>query len=238
MPLAKRAYVAAVRSVRPLVSGLGLLSVLERRGQSDTRARWARSLFAIHDVDDMVKLDLPWWTMDAIEKVDAYLSQHPGARVFEYGSGASTVWLSKRAASVTSIENDRGWFDVISRKIHGIQNIELMLVEPDAKPHPDARFASEKAGWRDKTFHDFVHAIDRLEGRFDVIVIDGRARPACLEHATPRLADDGLIVFDNTGRAAYRRAIAASPLRAERTTGLTACLPYSDETTLLTRAAA
>jgi len=69
-----------------------------------------------------------------------------------------------------------------------------------------------------------------------LIVIDGRARPACLHHALPRLKKDGMILFANSHRRPYRRAIAEAPLKAIRTRGLTACLPYPDETTLLQRA--
>jgi len=42
-----------------------------------------------------------------------------------------------------------------------------------------------------------------------------------------------MILFDNSQRARYRTAIAASGLKAQMYRGLTACLPYPDETTLL-----
>jgi hypothetical protein len=44
-----------------------------------------------------------------------------------------------------------------------------------------------------------------------------------------------MIVFDNSKRAPYRRAIARSGLNAQTLDGLAACLPYPDSTTLLTR---
>ncbi len=233
MAFVKRGYVAAVRAARPIANSIGLISALERAAQRHPAARWGRSLFAIHDIDDMVQLDLPWWTMDAIDKVDAFLRVRPRAQVFEYGSGASTIWLAKRSGSVKSVEHDNKWYPIVREKLANFSNAELTLVSTDPVPHPDPAYLSQRPGWRGRTFHDYVHAIDRETGEFDMIVIDGRARPACLAHAARRLAKDGLIVFDNTRRAAYREAIAASGLQAYRSMGLAACLPDADETTLL-----
>ncbi|MBM3594816.1 MAG: hypothetical protein FJX31_03245 [Alphaproteobacteria bacterium] len=66
-------------------------------------------------------------------------------------------------------------------------------------------------------------------------MIDGRARTACLDKAIERLARDGVIVFDNSHRARYRMAVAASGLRAKVTRGLVPSLPLPDQTTLLRR---
>ena len=115
------------------------------------------------------------------------------------------------------------------------QRVDHRLVPPDEPRIDDPAYASTKPGWREHSFRRYVHAIDDADGQFDVIVIDGRARPACLDHAAPRLARDGIIVFDNSRRAPYQAAIARSGLRAQEYAGLTACLPYPDATTLLQR---
>jgi hypothetical protein len=236
MTLLKSAYVASMRAGRSLAGATGILDWLEAPARGRT-TRWARSLFAIYDIEDMTRLDLPWWTLDAVEKVHAFLAERPQARVFEYGSGASTIWLARRAACVVSVEHDADWHPVVEGKLAAHPNARVRLVPPDTRPDADSRYVSTKPAWRGRTFRDYVHAIDDEPGAFDVIVIDGRARVACLEHAAGRLAEGGLIVFDNTHRRAYRRAIAGSGLRALRTGGLTACLPYPDETTLISRAA-
>ncbi|RAK66506.1 class I SAM-dependent methyltransferase [Phenylobacterium kunshanense] len=229
----KRLYVAGVRAVRPVAASVGLLSALEKQGPGSRGARWARSLFAIYDIDQMTRLDLAWWTLDALDKVDGFLKQRPNARAFEYGSGASSVWLAKRVAELTSVEHDGSWADVVAAKLRDFPNATLKFRPADDTPHADRRYASEKPGWVGRTFHSYVHAIDETEGSFDLIVVDGRARGACLDVARNRLAPGGMIVFDNSRRPRYRAAIAASGLRAETTGGLTACLPYPDETTLL-----
>ena len=221
-----------VRAARAVAAGTGVLGMLERR-RDNRVALWARSLFAIYDIDDLVRIDLPWWTLESIGRVEAFLKSRPAPRVFEYGSGASSVWLSRRAAEVVSVEHDEPWHAIVVSRLNGTANARVRLVEPDATPADDPAYRSNKPGWRDRTFRNYVHAIDDEIGEFDLIVVDGRARPACLAHARSRLKPDGMIVFDNSHRAPYRRAIADSGMKWERTRGLTACLPYPDETTLL-----
>jgi len=232
MSLLKSAYVSAARAGRSAARSAGLLASLESR-RFDRASVWFRSLFAIYDIEDMASLDLPWWTLEAAEKADAFLKARPEARVFEYGSGASTIWLARRAASVTSVEHDAHWHPLVADKIADHPNAQVKLVLPDKRPAPDPIYGSTKPGWRGRTFRNYVHAIDSEPGLFDVIVIDGRARVACLKRSVSRLAKNGMIIFDNTNRPAYRRAIEALGLPVQRTSGLTACLPYPDETTLI-----
>jgi predicted O-methyltransferase YrrM len=84
-----------------------------------------------------------------------------------------------------------------------------------------------------------VGAIDAIPGDFDLIVIDGRAREACFARALPRLAVDGMIVFDNTNRRRYRRAFKnhRDEIAVTMSTGLTPILPWPSTTALVTRRA-
>ena len=66
-----------------------------------------------------------------------------------------------------------------------------------------------------------------------MIVIDGRAREACLSAALSALAPGGIIVYDNAGRARYRPGISASGLAVRDLRGLTPALPYPEHTALL-----
>jgi precorrin-6B methylase 2 len=232
--VAKRGYVSLMRAARGALEPLGLGKAPVTASEHRYR-HWLQSLLAIYDIDALIRLDVPWWTYDAIEKVEAFLEDRPGARVFEWGSGASTVWLAKRAGSVVSIDHDAPWVEFSAPRLAEQGNARVELVPADAQPDPDPRFLSGKAGYAGQTFRAYVEAIDRHEGRFDLIVIDGRARAACLDKAVERLARGGLIVFDNSHRARYRKAIAASGLRAKVTRGLVPSLPLPDQTTLLRR---
>ncbi len=82
-------------------------------------------------------------------------------------------------------------------------------------------------------FSDYVGQIGTVGGEFDLIVIDGRAREACLAAALGHLAPDGVIVFDNTFRRRYRAAVEAAPVTETRYRGLTPTLPYPDATSLI-----
>ncbi|WP_205599491.1 O-methyltransferase [Sandarakinorhabdus rubra] len=236
--LAKSAYVSGMRGAGLLASQLGALRGPTPPHRSDRNGHWLRSLFAIHDIDALVALDVPWWTYDAICEVEDFLASRPGARVFEYGSGASTVWLARRAGSVFSVEHDAAWCALVRQRLAalaGLAPVNLALVEPETG-RIDPAFASQKPGAEGLGFAAYVHAIDAHEGAFDLIVIDGRARGACLAHARSRLASDGLIVFDNSHRARYRAPIESSGMAVRRLAGRAPSLPYPDETSLLRRA--
>ena len=67
---------------------------------------WAHSLTKVYDSLAMAKLDVPWWTYDAITAVDAWLSERERPiRIYEYGSGASRdrgVAIRPRAVTMSA----------------------------------------------------------------------------------------------------------------------------------------
>jgi hypothetical protein len=115
---------------------------------------------------------IPWYTYPAIE----YLSRFDlsTGKVFEYGSGQSSLFWAKQALEVISVEHDAGWFERIKTRVPA--NNRLFL-----KTDPDS----------------YVSLIETFGHRFEVIVIDGRFRTRCAEIAPRFLADGGLLVFDN-----------------------------------------
>lgn len=227
----KSGYVQVLHGLGALLRRAGLLGLLERRAPRSRAATWVRSLFAIHDVDELARLDVAWWTFDSVDRVERFLAERPGARVFEWGSGASTLWLAARAGSVHSVEHDAGWADVLRPRLPA--NATLQVVAPEPSPAPVV--PSAKPGHAGLDFAAYVAAVDATDGLFDVVVIDGRAREACLERAVGRLAPDGLIVLDNVDRRRYRDAIEAlGPVVDVHTSrGLTPALPYPTRTALL-----
>ncbi|GAB3196859.1 hypothetical protein GCM10027062_07060 [Nocardioides hungaricus] len=232
----RRLYVAALRAVRSLLGATGLLGLLDRAAARRRGALWVRSWLAIHDLDDMLRLDVPWWTFAAADEVDAFLRDRPDARVLEWGSGASTVWLSRRAGAVVSVEHDPRWAARTARALaaRAADNVELRVVEPTRLMSPGG-VPSAKPGFAGLDFERYADAVDAVPGDLDLVVIDGRAREACLVRAIDRLADGGLIVFDNVDRERYRDAIGAlgNRLTVEWTRGITPALPYPTRTALI-----
>jgi hypothetical protein len=223
-------YVGAMHALARPLRASGLLPRLERAPRSSWRF-WFASQFAIHDAARLAALDVPWWTLAAIERVDRWIAARNGrVRVFEYGSGASTAWLARRCEQVTSVEHDASFARYITPLL-AYDNVTLHLVEP-RRAVSQPLVGSSRRGYEDCDFSAYADCIVG-DSRYDLIVIDGRARVACLERAVRFLADGGLIVFDNSARKRYQTALRRSELRIERCRGRTPALPYPSETTLI-----
>lgn len=222
-------YVRASRWLRRRLERRG---TLERWARSDRAAlRHLRTMVAIHDVEDLSALDLPWWTYRAIDRVERVLAGGQ-ARVFEFGSGASTLWLARRAASVDSVEHDVGFAAIVEGMLADTPNVTLRS-RPGTRVSGEPTTPSRRRGHEELDFTDYVATIDEVGGEFDLITIDGRARTACLERALAHLAPGGLIVFDDVHRHRYRDARRRDDAVVEVLAGAKPCLPYPSSTALV-----
>lgn len=223
-----------MRAVRVVADKIGLLQALER--SPSRKALWVRSLFGIYDSQDLIHLDLPWWTFPAIDEVESRLKRiKGGARVFEYGAGASTMWLAKRCLSVASVEHDIVFARMMQPVFATSGRIRLEMIPPGPATGSAGEARSKRKGHEYLSFDAYVNAIDQYEGSFDLIVIDGRARTACLARALPRLAPAGMILFDNSDREEYRHAIDKCGLTETVYNGLAPALPMRSRTSILAR---
>ena len=127
---------------------------------------------------------LPWVNYALIDLLEERL--RPDMRVFEYGSGYSTLFFASRCRSVTSVEHDAAWLAVL----RGMAPANVRLIE--AAPGPD-----------------YVGAIDAAGGEFDVVLVDGLDRERCLARAPARLTAGGVVILDDSHRAAYGPAVDA-----------------------------
>lgn len=229
----KNSYVAGAR-------GLGKALVATRVLPNEPPDRyqrvkhWISSLPSIYDSVALLELEVPWWPYAASEYVEAWLAERRGgARIFEWGTGASTAWFAKRAAQVVTVEHHAEFAAMIAERLGHLDNVDFRHVP--ALPSTSPRVTSGRDGHGGLDFFDYVNSIDDAEGQFDLIAIDGRARETCLVKAVDRLAPDGMILFDNSRRRRYRDAIERSGLVTRKIRGLTPSLPYPDQTTLLTK---
>lgn len=243
----KNVYVALLRALRGLARVTGVLALLDRWAARSRTGLWVRSWFSIYDLDELVAHDVPWWTFDAADRVDAFLADRPGARVLEWGSGASTVWLGARAAEVVAIEHDEEWAASMRRVLPANATVRVVPPVPSGTRLTRDVVPSRKKGFEGLDFSAYVSEIDRVPGRFDLVVVDGRAREACLARAVGRLAPGGVVVVDNVDRERYRHAISAVTAEQEAagarvavtwTRGRTPTLPYPTRTALVALAAA
>jgi hypothetical protein len=228
---AKSLYAAGARSVGRGAAAVHLLPTAVPN-RDERIKHWLVSLSKVHNAVEIANLGVPWWTYRAVDVVDAWMAgrQEP-IRVFEYGSGASTLWLADRADEVVSVEHHAGFAKVMEPILATRPNVKFLVVEPTVSKRPV--IGSRKPGHVGLDFTQYVETIERVGGLFDLVVIDGRAREACLRQSIAQLAPNGVIVYDNSHRKRYAEAIAASPLAERRFRGLTPTLPYPDQTSVL-----
>jgi len=158
-----RARLRGIPGPRELEPSLSLLGDLRRIG-------WFASFSA---GPQMSTEPVPWLTYPALYWLSTVRRELRA--VFEYGSGASTLWWAKRSARVTAVEHDLHWF----RRI--------------------AQAAPANVSIKHRDGDDYCTAICDTDEQFDVVVIDGGpSRNACVAPAIERLAADGLVIFDDT----------------------------------------
>jgi hypothetical protein len=147
---------------------------LSRRRCSEVLDSWAHFDSVLSGVAaDAAGEATPWFTYGAI----AFLSQfdYSNKTVFEWGSGASSLYWARRALQVVSVEHDAEWIARVRPRLSA--NVRL-LHETDPG--------------------SYCRAIEQAGRQFDVISVDGRFRRDCVRIAVRCLAPGGLIVFDNS----------------------------------------
>lgn len=234
---AKSGYLNAISSCRYIIGIKGNPSDLSRFAlHAPLPILHLRSLLSIYRVDEMIAIGLPWWTYRATAFVEKFLSVRNGhSQVFEYGSGASTFWLSSRCQSIHTVEHDQAYFHQIKSLAKDLKNVTWNLVTP--KPIigslSDGKCLSARKGFEMLDFTDYVQSIANTPILYDLIVIDGRARSSCLKFSMNFLKPNGIIVFDNTFRQRYHHAISQSRLTCKKFTGLAPSLLYPEQTSIL-----
>lgn len=95
------------------------------------------------------------------------------ANVFEFGCGYSSIWWHRKGANVYGVDNNQGWIDEINSK----GNFKIALSNEG---------------------EDYTTSIYEHNLKYDVIVIDGSYRYECIQPSLECLADDGMIILDNS----------------------------------------
>jgi hypothetical protein len=149
----------------------------ERRKPYLEEMGWHRSAKERKSIDAQGE-PVPWYTYPAMAFIAPRVK--PSWQVFEYGSGYSTLWWSKRVATLVSCEHNQAWFDKVSQEIP----TNVTYVRRDLP--------------------DYAGEVLKYEP-FNVVVVDGEERLASGENAVKRLTDDGVIIWDNSEIARYQK---------------------------------
>lgn len=152
---------------------------------------------------------LPSMALPAICFMDQFLTKD--MKVFEWGSGGSTIFFHKRAEVVATFEHDNEWACTTLDALcyWGIKKhvTHFYLVPP--KNTPTAKYGSAWPGWAGWSFEEYVRKIEEFpDNHFDLVSVDGRARQACLLAAMPKVRPGGLLVLDDAQRDRYQMAMA------------------------------
>lgn len=153
----------------------------------------------------------PWMTFEAIAFLKAHI--RPKHVIFEYGGGGSTIFLLDKGAIVTTEEHDGDWFQLLSTTIKEcnlegnwsgyLDPPELQRMQPGSIADPDAYISNSEA-YNSYSFRKYVRRIDQFDdSTFDFVIIDGRARPSCIKHASSKVKVGGYLILDNADRKYY-----------------------------------
>jgi predicted O-methyltransferase YrrM len=129
----------------------------------------------------------PWIAPAAVLALDRLITRE--FSIFEFGSGSSTLWFSKRAGKVISVENNPEWFRSVQAALSaaGVSNCELKLVPID----------------------DFLVEMDRQpEGSLDLVVVDNEqnehvTRNDCVAASIPKVKPGGYLLLDDSDREQF-----------------------------------
>lgn len=127
---------------------------------------------------------IPWMNFPAVRLLEERLTRD--LNLFEFGSGYSTFFYASRVSTVTSVEYDEKWFDVV--KSQAPENVKLIFKEKDVDG-------------------DYCRVVGSTGDRYDVVIVDGRDRVNCIKQSISALSARGIIIFDDTHRDKYQDGI-------------------------------
>jgi tRNA A58 N-methylase Trm61 len=102
--------------------------------------------------------------------------------IFEFGAGNSTLYYAKRVASVTAVEHNASWYDKIKSNLPA--NVNLLYKEL-------------------KYDGDYCRAALVNSKTYNMVIVDGRDRVNCLKNSLQALAQNGVVILDDSQREEY-----------------------------------
>lgn len=186
---------------------------------------WLNSLLS---EGDAFGNDVPWMTFEVLEWLESYLS--PNKLIFEYGSGGSTIFISKRVKKIISVEHDKNWYHHVLNKMkwENVTNCALLLRQPECdslgkEDYSNPRsYLSANPRYSGMNFKRYARCIEKFPDEyFDLVIVDGRARPSCIYSARRKIRPNGYLLLDDSDREHYNRCrVALKDWQAEKHYGL------------------
>jgi len=155
---------------------------------------------------------------DPVEQAQlfALLDELAPVRCLEWGCGGSTRAILERHASVESylsIEHDPAWYRRVAREVTD-RRLDLRWAAPNRPLEGTADAPSaQRIAWDAQAevdpeiLRDYVELPAHLGGRFDFVLVDGRARRFCLRAGFDQLDAGGALALHDAQRESYRDAL-------------------------------
>lgn len=127
-----------------------------------------------------------WMSNKQIETIQSYLDND--MIVLEYGAGGSTAHFANFVKTYVSIEHDINWINKL--KQHLPSNVELYYCPPNNN--------IKLPVWegKEKDFLNYINYIDNIQyKKYDVVIIDGRARQFCAIKILNYIDNNTLVFF-------------------------------------------
>jgi len=182
----------------------------------------------------------PWMNYYVIDFLLDHLDS--SSKIFEYGGGGSTCFFTKRilAAEVVTVEHDQDWFRKLEEKMEGLAQSKWKGIHAGPEEGSAGKdvsdpfvYSSDDPAFRNMNFKKYASCIDSFpDDYFDLVLVDGRARPSCLVHALPKVKLNGYLLLDNAEREYYLKK--TEPLIRKKFTKVlskTGPCPYAHEFT-------
>jgi hypothetical protein len=167
---------------------------------------WLHSLEAGKPIDKDGN-PIPWINYPMIRFLEERLTDD--LNVFEFGSGYSTLFYAKKVKSITSLEYDKNWFELITSMVP--KNAQLIYKKKDI----------------DGEYCRTIHIANK---KYDVIIIDGRDRVNCIKQSFSALSLQGVIILDDSQRERYKKGIVLANEKGFRILNIEGLKPHGTNT--------
>ena len=149
---------------------------------------------------------IPFMNTYEIEAIVSLLKTfHQPVKILEWGSGNSTLYFPFHVASRSewiSIEHQAGWAEKTRNAITQSGNERIRVYHIPNTEEPKVGEDGDYDGFR-----DYILFPTSLGNKFDVILVDGRARVECMQIGWMLLDRRGLMILHDAQRARYKRGI-------------------------------
>lgn len=111
--------------------------------------------------------------------------------MLEWGSGGSTIEFAPLVKEYYSIEHNKGWYDNVltNLNLRNINNVNYNFIPENEPPAGDGRQSEYRQ------FKDYIDIVESFGTKFDIVLIDGRARRLCAKKIIPHLNEDAVVII-------------------------------------------